>query len=130
VEEVVRALEVALLPELAAFGETLTRQIPGIATETFSLRHVLIVHSLGLNCFPKGSDALDERCISLIVNVIDKSGLGVKGCIQWQAPSFYLEAETAVCQNPSAEELNVFCQRVRELFGPLHAAADRGVPPR
>jgi hypothetical protein len=129
VEEAVRILETAILPELAAFGGLLSREIPGIATETFSLRHAPILHCLGLSCFPAGSGALDERCVALIVNVIDWGGLVVSGYVQWQAPALSLETEIAVCQNPSPEELAAFCPRVRELFAPLRAAVFRGRPP-
>ena len=127
-EEAVNLLEAALLGELAAFGEMLSRVDPAITTETFSHRHAPIVHSLGLSCFPTGANALDERCVALIVNVIDHAGLSVKGYVGWQGPSFHQEAETAVHAHLGADGLAEFCARVRELFGPLRAAALRGGP--
>ena len=129
-EEAVSVLEAALLADMAAFGDSLSRLLPGIATETFSHRHAHILHSLGLNCFPAGANALDERCVSLIVNVIDHAGLSVKGFVVWQEPSCHEEAETAGYEKLGLEELAEFCQRVRELFDPLRAAALRGGPPR
>lgn len=129
-EEVVRLLEAALLPELAAFGESLSRAVPCITTETFSHRHAQALHSLGLSCYPTGTDVLDQRCVALIVNVIDLQGLSVKGYVAWQVPSLRTEAETAVYQNPTGQELTTFCHRVRDLFEPLQAAARRGRPPR
>ena len=129
-EEAVRFLEAALLPEMAAFGESLSRAVPRITTETFSHRHAQVLHSLGVSCYPEGTDALDERCVALIVNVIDQAGLSVKGYVAWQMPSLHQEAETAVYQDPTGQELATFCHRVRDLFESLQAAARRGRPPR
>jgi hypothetical protein len=127
-EETVRFLE-SLLPELAAVGESLSRTLPGVASRTFTYRHAHTLHSLGLSCFPAGSDELDERCVALIVNVFEHDGLSLKGYVQWQAPSFHTEAETAVCENPSADDLAAFHQSVRGLSGPLQAAVQRAKPP-
>ena len=128
-DDTVRYLE-SLLPEMAAFGESVAHALPGVACRTFSHRHADCLHSLGLNCFPIGSDELDERCVALIVNVIDHAGLMVKGYVQWQVPSLHHEAETAVYEDPSAEDLAEFRQAVRGLFRPLRAATERGTGPR
>lgn len=126
--DVVEALE-SLLPEFEAFGESLSHTMPGVAARTFSLRHARQLHSLGLSCFPVGSDELDERCVALIVNIIKINGLTLKGYVQWQAPSLHHEAETPVCNNPSPDDLAAFCESIRGLLAPLRAAAQRGNPP-
>jgi hypothetical protein len=66
----------ALLPDLAALGDFLSQTISGIETETFSYRHADCIHGFGLNSFPTGSDALDERCVSLVVTVSEWSEFG------------------------------------------------------
>ena len=94
VESAVKYLEAAIMPEMAAFGESLSRAAPWIATETFSHCHATVMHSLGLSCFPTGSNALDAGCVALIVNVFDHVGLSLKGYVAWQFPSHFHEAET------------------------------------
>ena len=124
-EQAVQYLTAELLPELAILGETLARTKPGIATTTFSHRHALQLHSFGLSCFPAGSDQGDERCVSLIVNVIDIDRLSVRGFIKGGAPSFPTEAETAFFLHPTIDELAVFCGEVRGLFRTLATAAGK-----
>ena len=118
----------SFLPELATFGLSLSRVFPDVASRTFSHRHAEMIHSLGLSCFPTGSNELDERCVALIVNVFAFDGLMVKGYVQWQAPSFHQEAETAVFNNPSALDFATISQAVRGLLVPLRVALVRGKP--
>ena len=126
-EDAIRYLE-SMLPEITTFGMALSRERLGVESRTFSHRHSQSVHSLGLSCFPAGSNELDERCVALIVNVFDWDKLGVKAYVQWQATSFYTEAEPAVFDNPNAADLATFSESVRELFLPLQAAIVRGKP--
>jgi hypothetical protein len=123
VDEVVRALQ-SLMPEFAAFGNLLSQSYPGVESQVFSHRHADAVHSLGVSCFPAGSNELDERCVSLIVNIIELEGLSVRGFVQWQAPSFQIEAETAIFSEPSVDDLVRFRASVRGLLDRLQAAVE------
>jgi hypothetical protein len=129
VEKVVCYLKATLLQELESFAQSFSQDAPGIATETYSYRHDDILHSLGVNCFPAGTNVLDERCVALIVNVIDFRRLTVKGNVQWAAPPFEIEGETALFENPNSEDLFTFCNQVRALLGTLRNAALRGHAP-
>jgi hypothetical protein len=68
------------------------------------------------------SDALNEGCASIVVNVIEWGGVSVRGFVYGQSTA--LEA-TKSFEDPSDADLAACCEQVRELFGPLREAALR-----
>jgi hypothetical protein len=127
-EETVAYLATMLKPALAALGDSLDLSVPGVKTEVFSYRHAVNLHTFGLNCFPRGSDALDANCVAVNVNVLKQDALVVRGFVTWQAPSFKPEAATSAFENPSLQELPGISAQVIDLFAPFRAAVKRGHP--
>ncbi len=118
------------MPRLVDFGRSLSLSDPNIVAETFSHRHAEVTHSLGLGCYPVGTDSQDPRTVALIVTVIAITEPSMKGYVAWQGPSFHYEGETAIYDAFGETELARFAAELDGLLGVLAAAVQRGVPPR
>ena len=124
IDAAVAQLEV-LLPEFQAFGTLLSEAYQEIETKTFSHRHGEREHSMGLACFPAGSNELDAKCVSLIITMIDLKWLGIKGYVAVNRPPYTHEAETCVIRNPSQRSLQRAFPKMRSLLGPFRQTVQR-----
>jgi len=124
---IVARLEASFIPRLEAFGRSLMQSNEGIVAEASSHRHADCVHSLGLSCRPIGTEPGDPRTVALIVNVIDREELGLRGFVVWQ--SNHYEGMTAVYDTFEQADFDRFDDEIRELLNTLATAVQRGSPP-
>jgi hypothetical protein len=126
VDRIVQALE-SLIPELDAFGESLTQEFPLVRTQTTSRRHDDTLYSVALTCVRTQADELDERCVVLIAYFAEFDAPVLNAFVQWVSPPFRREAQVAECKGPNAHDLAQFCHSVRGLLDPLRSAVRRGM---
>jgi len=88
-----------LLPELQAFGNLLREDCKEVETKTFSNRHGDGVHSMGLACFPAGSSEIDAKCVSLIITLIGRRWLGIKGYVSSADGALYPRQQLTALPN-------------------------------
>ncbi len=117
------------MPRLAAFGRSLALSNPRIVAEKFSHLHAEVTHSLGLSCYPVGTNSFDPRTVALIVTVTAINELSMKGYVAWQLPSFHHEGETAIHTVFDEAGFTRFAEELDGLMGVLAAAIERGAPP-
>lgn len=113
--ELVTQLE-TLLPDFRAFGKTLETRYENVTTKIFSIPHGEGVHNLGLNCFPRDSTELDERCVALIVTISELSRMAIKGYVSVNMAPFVSEFEKKVFRDPSQQSIRRALREVKTLL--------------
>lgn len=127
--DVVKQFE-TLLPEFRAFGTTLEACHENVESQIFSIRHSQGVHNLRLNCFPRGSTELDERCVALIVTIIELDSVTIKGYVAVNRSPFPSECETKVFRNPSQRSIRKALQEVKSLVRKFEEIVKRNLVAR
>jgi hypothetical protein len=136
IDTVVKALEIKLLPEVENHAAALKTKFPDYIFETFSIRHVNEVHTLGLRCHSNKS-ASAKDIFSLHINVLGVKGISVRGFVDWNSiykdqagmGRRHFEAMTRSYKNVTKENLNDLYQEIPKLYGGLKRALERGHPP-
>jgi hypothetical protein len=136
VDMTVSALEVELFPTLERLRARLCEDPRFSEAKVVSIRHVDVLHTIGLTCRPVTA-LTPEEDYSLYVNIIGTSGISLRGFVCWSQPFIVdrlagytiYEAMTRPYRLESVVGLDEFLEYLPPLFNAFERGIQRGRPP-